>query len=197
MSCVPSPRHVAVLLEESLMAIKSQFPTGPKILLDATYGCGNFSKAILGNTKVTTKLDVFKRTRIIACDRDPKAIKLALNVESYNAHKVVPCFTKFSELYQNSPEKEVDVVMMDIGFSSMQVDQEDRGFSYLKDGPLDMRFGQYELVHELFTPSDWLRITGRKNTGEEDMKAEDVINRFSESELITIFTKVSIFHPFD
>ncbi|MCL9781479.1 16S rRNA (cytosine(1402)-N(4))-methyltransferase RsmH [Vibrio sp. S4M6] len=122
-------QHVSVLLNESIdgLAIK---PDG--IYIDGTFGRGGHSRTIL------TKLN--ENGRLYSIDRDPQAIAEANTIED-------PRFTiihgPFSHIAQYAKEYDlvgkVDGVLFDLGVSSPQLDDAERGFSFMKDGPLDMR----------------------------------------------------------
>lgn len=112
--------HIPVLIEEVLAALTPQ--TGERHI-DGTYGAGGYSRAML-----ETGADV------VAFDRDPDAISAA------EAHPHLTLIEdRFSRLDQAGP---ADGVVLDIGVSSMQIDQPMRGFSFQADGPLDMRMEQ-------------------------------------------------------
>ncbi|MDX1303846.1 16S rRNA (cytosine(1402)-N(4))-methyltransferase RsmH [Photobacterium sp.] len=121
--------HVSVLLHESVdgLAIK---PDG--IYIDGTFGRGGHSRLIL------SKLG--ENGRLYAIDRDPQAIAEAQKIDD-------PRFTiihgPFSGMAQYMEERgligRVDGVLLDLGVSSPQLDDAERGFSFMRDGPLDMR----------------------------------------------------------
>jgi 16S rRNA (cytosine1402-N4)-methyltransferase len=117
-----SAPHVPVLLGEVVDALQ---PRAGKLLVDATFGAGGYSRALLD-----------AGARVIAFDRDPSARKFA---EGLPADRFRLVERRFSELDQETGEAAVDGVVLDIGVSSMQLDEAERGFSFLRDGPLDMR----------------------------------------------------------
>lgn len=122
--------HVSVLLNESIDALAIK-PDG--IYIDCTFGRGGHSGQILKH------LD--QNGRLYAIDRDPTAIKeaekFADNVSFHIDH------TPFSEILAVAEKHDivgkVDGILMDLGVSSPQLDEADRGFSFMKPGPLDMR----------------------------------------------------------
>jgi 16S rRNA (cytosine1402-N4)-methyltransferase len=118
--------HVPVLMDEVLAALS---PLEGKCVVDGTFGAGGYSRALLeaGAT-------------VIAIDRDPsvKPFADALTAEFAGRFNFVP--GTFSELDLLAAELgPVDGVVLDIGVSSMQLDQAERGFSFMREGPLDMR----------------------------------------------------------
>jgi 16S rRNA (cytosine1402-N4)-methyltransferase len=118
-------RHTPVLLQEVLDALQ---PGAGKAILDGTFGAGGYTTALLE-----------RGADVIAMDRDPGAIAGGqLLVDAWNG-KLSLHQSRFSLLDQFAPEGGLDGVVLDIGVSSMQIDEADRGFSFQKDGPLDMR----------------------------------------------------------
>lgn len=125
-----APTHTSVLLNESVDALNIR---ADGIYVDATFGRGGHSRAIL------TRLG--EKGRLIALDRDPAAIEAANSLQEDSRFSIhhVP-FAQIEELLENIGLKhEIDGVLMDIGVSSPQIDEAQRGFSFQKDGPLDMR----------------------------------------------------------
>jgi 16S rRNA (cytosine1402-N4)-methyltransferase len=114
--------HVPVLLNEVVDAMQ---PAAGKTLVDGTFGAGGYSRALLGGG-----------ASVIAFDRDPSARKFA---EGLAADRFRLVERRFSELDEEVGEAAVDGVVLDIGVSSMQLDEAERGFSFMRDGPLDMR----------------------------------------------------------
>ncbi|QQN63116.1 16S rRNA (cytosine(1402)-N(4))-methyltransferase RsmH [Bradyrhizobium diazoefficiens] len=129
MSAVP---HIPVLGRE---AIGHLAPREGGIYVDATFGAGGYSRAIL---------DV-PETRLIAIDRDPTAIAGGGELVAGAAGRLTLVEDRFSNLAEVCAAQGIDAVdgvVMDVGVSSMQLDQAGRGFSFRLDGPLDMRMGQ-------------------------------------------------------
>jgi 16S rRNA (cytosine1402-N4)-methyltransferase len=114
--------HVPVLLDEVVDALQ---PRAGKVLVDGTFGAGGYTRALLG-----------AGASVIAFDRDPSARKFA---EGLPADRFRLVEGRFSELDHETGERAVDGVVLDIGVSSMQLDEAERGFSFMRDGPLDMR----------------------------------------------------------
>ncbi|WP_332066027.1 16S rRNA (cytosine(1402)-N(4))-methyltransferase RsmH [Bartonella sp. CB189] len=127
-------RHIPVLLQSVLAGLK---PLAGATVIDGTFGAGGYTRALLN-----------EGADVIALDRDPHAIceGQSLIDEFFPRLRLVQM--EFSQLDSVAEEK-VDAVILDIGVSSMQLDEAERGFSFQKDGPLDMRMAQVG-----FTASD-------------------------------------------
>ena len=115
--------HVSVLLGEVIGALE---PAAGKTIVDGTFGAGGYSRAFL-----ETGADV------VAFDRDPSAARFAGPLVEGGRFKLIEA--RFSEMLERLGEGAVDGVALDLGVSSMQLDEADRGFSFMRDGPLDMR----------------------------------------------------------
>jgi len=122
--------HVSVLMDETIDALAIK-PDG--IYMDGTFGRGGHSGQILAR--------LGEQGRLQAIDQDPQAIKSAEKFADDARFAIA--HTRFSNLYdvaeQNDLLGKVDGILLDIGVSSPQLDDAERGFSFMKDGPLDMR----------------------------------------------------------
>lgn len=118
--------HIPVLLRPLLAAIAPV----QGVWLDGTFGAGGYTRALLDAGA----------DRVIAVDRDPLAFEMAADWAAQYGDRLVLQPGVFSRL--DSYAQELDGVVLDLGVSSMQLDQADRGFSFLRDGPLDMRMSQ-------------------------------------------------------
>lgn len=122
--------HITVLLNE---AVDSLDIREDGVYVDCTFGRGGHSKLILSR--------LGQNGRLIALDRDPLAIAAAERLKDDPRFEIVR--TEFSRLYDVVKERgllgKIDGVLMDLGVSSPQLDDADRGFSFMNDGPLDMR----------------------------------------------------------
>jgi 16S rRNA (cytosine1402-N4)-methyltransferase len=125
------PRHVPVLGREAVEMLK---PRDGGTYVDATFGAGGYSRAILGAAD----------TRVIGIDRDRTAIAGGFGLVDRSGGRLTLVEDRFSNLAGVCAAQgvsAVDGVVMDVGVSSMQVDEAGRGFSFRLDGPLDMRMG--------------------------------------------------------
>ncbi len=122
--------HVPVLLEEVLAALAVR-PEG--VYVDATFGRGGHARAILGRLAPTG--------RLIALDRDPAAEAAALQLARIDSRLVFrrAWFSELPDVLAGLALAQVDGVLLDLGISSPQIDDAERGFSFRHDGPLDMR----------------------------------------------------------
>ncbi|MBN9451155.1 MAG: 16S rRNA (cytosine(1402)-N(4))-methyltransferase RsmH [Bosea sp.] len=123
-------RHVPVLLAEVLEALAPQ--AGGRYL-DGTFGAGGYSRAIL---------DAAPDVTLLGLDRDPSAIAGGADLVAAMAGRLTLSQANFGELAEEAERFRMvplDGVVLDIGVSSMQIDQAERGFSFRFDGPLDMR----------------------------------------------------------
>jgi len=146
------PRHVPVLLDQ---VIKFLNPRAGGIYVDATFGAGGYTRAILAT----------KDSRVIAIDRDRNAIAGGFDLVDQAQGRLTLVEDRFSNLARICAAQDfpaVDGVVMDVGVSSMQLDEAARGFSFRSQGPLDMRMGP------------------------EGATAADVIARASEADLANI-----------
>jgi 16S rRNA (cytosine1402-N4)-methyltransferase len=128
----PAPRHTSVLGRE---AIEWLVPRDGGIFVDATFGAGGYSRAILETPG----------TRVIGIDRDRTAIAGGFGLVDRSDGRLTLVEDRFSNLAEICAAHgfdAVDGVVMDVGVSSMQLDQAERGFSFRLGGPLDMRMGQ-------------------------------------------------------
>ena len=126
-------------------------------VIDATFGGGGYSKTIL---------EKFNVNQLLAIDRDPISKIFAKEIETKfsNFTLINDKFSKIEEIVNNTKlkDKKFDIILFDVGTSSNQIDNAQRGFSFNKSGPLDMRMGS------------------------SDKSAYDVINKYEEKNLADI-----------
>ncbi|MHA6334376.1 16S rRNA (cytosine(1402)-N(4))-methyltransferase RsmH [Qipengyuania sp. CAU 1752] len=128
MSAAP---HIPVLLDEVVAALD---PQPGDVLVDATFGAGGYSRALLD-----------RGAHVHAFDRDPDAIAEGAAMKAEFDGRLTLHPHRFSQMAAEMNRigvAKVDGVVMDIGVSSMQLDQAERGFAFSADGPLDMRMSQ-------------------------------------------------------
>jgi 16S rRNA (cytosine1402-N4)-methyltransferase len=137
-------QHIPVLLDEVLIALDVR-PGG--CYLDATFGRGGHTAAILEQTG--------QEGRVIAIDRDPQAIRAGHERFGSDA-RLMLVNSPFSQLASVVGEMglngEIDGVLLDLGVSSPQLDDAARGFSFMQEGPLDMRMNNAAGI----TAADWI-----------------------------------------
>jgi 16S rRNA (cytosine1402-N4)-methyltransferase len=123
--------HIPVLLDEVMTALA---PRDGGVYLDATFGAGGYSRAVLAAAG----------TRVLALDRDRSAIAAGFGLVDGSDGQLTLVEDRFSRLAEACAAERIaalDGAMFDIGVSSMQLDRPERGFSFRADGPLDMRMG--------------------------------------------------------
>ena len=126
-----SSPHIPVLLDEVIHALAI---TPGSDVVDGTFGAGGYSRAILA-----------AGARVHAFDRDPDAAAAGADLAERSGGALrfhSACFSEMDKRLAECGVQQVDAVVLDIGVSSMQIDQAERGFSFQKDGPLDMRMSQ-------------------------------------------------------
>ena len=157
--------HISVLLNETVDALLADRNTG--VYVDGTFGRGGHTRLLL------SKLD--ENARVYAFDKDPQALAVAYELEKEDSRfKII--HASFADLLDEMHKLEietVDGVMADLGVSSPQLDQADRGFSFMHDGPLDMRMDNSQGQ----TAAEWL-----VDIAEEDLA--NVIFKYGEERLL-------------
>jgi 16S rRNA (cytosine1402-N4)-methyltransferase len=142
---VSETSHVPVLLHEVIAALS---PRPGERVVDGTFGAGGYSRAILASG-----------ANVIAFDRDPSVARFTGDLPAERFRLVL---RPFSAMADELGSASADGVALDLGLSSMQVDEAERGFSFMRDGPLDMRMSgegrsAADLVNEE-EPGDLARI---------------------------------------
>ena len=136
--------HISVLLHETVDALLAGRNTG--IYVDGTFGRGGHTRLLL------SKLDA--NAKVYAFDKDPQALAVAaeLAAEDSRFHIIHASFADLKQELTALGLEHVDGVMADLGVSSPQLDQAERGFSFMQDGPLDMRMDNSQGP----TAAEWL-----------------------------------------
>lgn len=148
-----SSSHYSVMLNDVLGTL---VPKDGEVYVDGTFGAGGYTRAFLSAADCT----------VIAIDRDPTVQPAvdALKEEFKNRFIFIKgCFGDAQELVREAGFDKIDGFVVDVGVSSMQIDQSNRGFSFKKDGPLDMRMDSYA-----------------------DFTAADIVNDYKEEDLANI-----------
>ena len=139
--------HIPVLMKETLAALQPVLDAGrdrPVRILDGTLGMAGHSSAML---------QAAPQAELCALDRDEEALELArrrLEPFGGRVHTYHCRYSQFEEALDDLGWDKVDAVLLDIGVSSLQLDEAERGFSFYGDGPLDMRMDQHSGA-----PSAW------------------------------------------
>jgi 16S rRNA (cytosine1402-N4)-methyltransferase len=125
------PRHIPVLLAEVLDALQ---PRAGDLVVDGTFGAGGYTRALLD-----------RGAEVIALDRDPAAVRSAAALVAASHGRLRLLEARFGDLERVARDlglAALDGVVLDIGVSSMQLDEPERGFSLRFDAPLDMRMSR-------------------------------------------------------
>ncbi len=143
--------HIPVMLNEVISFLQ---PYQDKVYVDGTFGAGGYSSGILRQASC----------KVFGIDQDPQAVQLGHALEQENSHfKIIHGrFSQMKELLEGQGISVVDGIALDLGVSSPQLDEKERGFSFRFEGPLDMRMSQ------------------------AGQTAADVVNDYSEEELSDI-----------
>ncbi|HSL94945.1 MAG TPA: 16S rRNA (cytosine(1402)-N(4))-methyltransferase RsmH, partial [Thermoleophilia bacterium] len=147
--------HTPVLLEELVELVD---PRPGETAVDCTFGAGGHARAVAARLGAGG--------RLIACDRDPSVAEYYHEVAAAAPCPVELYHGDFADVLAGRPDASADVVYMDLGVSSMQLDRRERGFSYAYDAPLDMRMDP-----------------------EAGVTAADLVNTLSQDELTDIFRR--------
>ncbi len=151
-SSIQTDGHFPVMLNEMINILQ---PKKDAIYIDATFGGGSYSKAILSTTKC----------KVWGIDRDPDAIKRGKEIikDFPSLSLLQGDFAQLEKLANENNIQSLDGIVIDLGVSSFQLDEAERGFSFRFDAPLDMRMSK----------------SGKT--------AADLVNQLSETELTNIF----------
>ncbi|HUU73923.1 MAG TPA: 16S rRNA (cytosine(1402)-N(4))-methyltransferase RsmH [Burkholderiales bacterium] len=143
--------HKTVLLREAVSALNIKTDG---IYVDGTFGRGGHSREVLSR--------LGRNGRVIALDRDPQAVAAAAQLRDARLTVRRARFSALTAVLRELAVERVDGVLLDLGVSSPQLDQAQRGFSFRKDGPLDMRMDPESGP----SAADWLMQASEKEIGE-------------------------------
>ncbi|XP_064634563.1 12S rRNA N4-methylcytidine methyltransferase-like isoform X2 [Lineus longissimus] len=154
--------HIPVMKDEVLQILN---PQSGQVFLDMTFGAGGHTQSIL---------ETYPGVKVIALDRDPLAYRIGTELQKYYGDRLIPVQGRFSEVEDllrdiGIEESSLDGALFDCGVSSMQFETAKRGFSLVRDGPLDMRM-------------DWNRDPAKPT-------AADVVNHLNQQGLYEILKK--------
>jgi 16S rRNA (cytosine1402-N4)-methyltransferase len=150
-------RHLPVLLQRCVDLLAPALAAPGSVLVDCTLGMGGHTEAVL---------DQIPTARVIGIDRDPQALALAGARLSRFGDRFTPVHAVYDEIGEVVAEHaggSVQGVLMDLGVSSLQLDEAERGFAYAQDAPLDMRMDSTQ-----------------------ELTAADVLNTYDERDLARI-----------
>jgi 16S rRNA (cytosine1402-N4)-methyltransferase len=136
MSPDAAARHVPVLLDRCVALLAPALAEPGSVVVDATLGMGGHSEALLQRCP---------QARLVGIDRDPQAIELAGRRLAGFGERVTlvhAVYDEIEDVLRRLGLPAVQGVLLDLGVSSLQLDEADRGFSYSQDAPLDMRMDQ-------------------------------------------------------
>jgi 16S rRNA (cytosine1402-N4)-methyltransferase len=136
MSNLSSELHRPVMLDRCVELLRPGIQGESPVVVDATLGLGGHTEALL---------NTFPNLRVIGLDRDPIALELATErLAGFGARftPVLAVYDEFDRVLHELGIEQVDGVLFDLGVSSMQLDQRERGFAYAQEAPLDMRMDQ-------------------------------------------------------
>lgn len=153
-----SDLHEPVMLDRCIELLAPAIEDRDAIMIDCTLGLGGHTESFLNR---------FPNLRVIGLDRDPNALELAKQRLASFGDRVTFCHVVYDQIEETLADlgvAKVDAVLMDLGVSSMQLDEKDRGFAYSYPAPLDMRMDN-----------------------SQGMTAADVVNTYDEPELVKIF----------
>jgi len=162
--------HRPVLLDEAVTALLGEVPVANGHYLDGTFGRGGHSGLILERMQASS--------RLLASDKDPQAIEQAQKIKDVRFRIV---HRSFADILGLMAPNSLDGVLFDLGISSPQIDQADRGFSFRMDGPLDMRMDSTQGQ----SAQEWLAV-------ESEQKIAKVIKDYGEERFAVSIAKAIV-----
>lgn len=158
---MPELTHDSVLLNEAVDALDIQGERADGIYLDGTFGRGGHSRLILER--------LGKNGRLIAFDKDPEAVRVASRITDSRFEIVHGSFADLEKALAERKIEKIDGILLDLGISSPQIEDAQRGFSFRLDGPLDMRMDSSRGI----PAREWLAT-------ENEKKIAEVIHQYGE-----------------
>lgn len=182
-------QHIPVMCERVLEMFAPSLNVSNPVLIDATLGLGGHTEALLKK---------FSNLTIIGFDRDPIAIQRAKQRLGDLANRVEFINQTFDQISKVLNGKKVNGVLLDLGVSSIQLDESSRGFSYAQDAPLDMRMNSQDaltaaIILSTFEVKDLTYILA--TYGEEKFAkriAQEIVKRRGEKSIATTFELVEL-----
>lgn len=184
--------HVPVLLEECIELLEPSLETEHPIMIDGTLGMGGHSEAFLQR---------FEHLTVIGIDRDPEAIELASERLAKFGSRFQAVQATYDQIdsvakelgHQGAGLGTVDAVLMDLGVSSLQLDERERGFSYSHDAPLDMRMDTEsgQTAAEILATADVREITRILSHYGEERFASRIARRIVDERETTPITRTT------
>lgn len=173
-------RHIPVLVDEVVDALKIE--PGKKYI-DATFGGGGHGFEIMKRGGV-----------LLGLDQDPDAVENSkikvVNSELHNLRVVQGNFRDIVQIAQENEFINVKGVLFDLGLSSYQLESSGRGFSFLREEPLDMRMSSIPAESGILKQNTFSSVgLGKDAEDEKSLTARKIVNEWSEGELYTIFAK--------
>lgn len=177
--------HIPVLLKEVIQSLKI---TSNGIYIDCTFGCGGHTKEILKH--------LTKENKLYAIDKDPSSIKIAKKIKDRRFHIISGNFSHILKNFgKQYTQEKVHGILLDLGISSMQINDSRRGFSFLSDGPLDMRMNPTIGI----TAAQWLMKSNLKslskvlyNFGEERFSKKIAKTIIKQNQIIPITRTIQL-----
>lgn len=185
--------HISVLLNEVLEVFNG---FSCKRFIDGTVGAGGHSAAIL---QAHPEIEWY-----LGIDQDPQALKLASEKLNPWQNKTIlkhGNFADFPKFLQEFGQKSVDGILVDLGISSMQIDQAERGFSFSKEGPLDMRMNPHAILNAAQIVNEWSESDLGKifrDYGEEKkwrLAAHTIVQARKQKSIVTTKDLVNVLQP--
>ena len=181
----PKRSHVPVLLNEVIRYLR---PKRGEVIVDGTFGAGGYASAILD-----------EGASVIGIDCDPDSIAKGRNLSGAkwkNLKLVEGRFGNLDTIARQNGCNQVDGVVLDLGVSSMQLDQAVRGFSFLRDGPLDMRMdckgsSAMEIVNNMAV-RDLIRIIGVLGEEKRAKAVAHAIDKARKQKAITRTSELAV-----